>query len=463
MILKHKLKEEPGFQYVVEAIETMSAVGQHRLLEQPWLTDPHAINQEFDRIEQALRLLPTQAFTNVRHQLMQLRDLSGTFHSLHRHVLINEVELFEVKRFAQIFGITIRALESEQALSLLQGDPLSLNSRLQEVFALLDPDNTGMAHFYIYDSYDSRLAPIRKAFKASNGEDADLFAQQQEIEKEILLRLGDQLADYAEELTEALHQMGYLDFLLAKAVLVDEWQLCRPTIAAHEYRISQLFNPRLKSRLESQKLRYQPIDITLQPGVCLITGANMAGKTVLLKTIGVAQLMMQFGMYVPASQSQMVLVDDVLFCIGDEQNEMNGLSSFASEIIKISDAVSRAEKEHLLILIDEPARTTNPIEGKAIVQSLASLLEKQTSVTMITTHYSHLALPCRKLRVKGFVRNMSDQPLTPQNINLFMDYSLLPDNSEEVPQEALSIASILNCNQQLLDTAHSFLEETTAK
>lgn len=463
MILKHKLKEEPGFLYVAEAIETMSAVGQHRLMEQTWLTDAQSINQEFDRTEQALRLIPTQAFTTVRHQLMQLRDLSGTFRSLQNHILINEVELFEVKRFAQIFGITVQALESENAMNLLDGDTAVLDAKLKEVFSLLDPDHTGMAHFYIYDSYDPRLAPIRKALKASNGEDAELFAQQQEIEKEILVQLGDRLATYADALSEALHQMGYLDFLLAKAVLVEQWHLCRPIVGTNEYNISQLFNPRLKSRLESQKLRYQPVDIVLKHGVCLITGANMAGKTVLLKTVGVAQLMMQFGMFVPASHAEMALVDDVLFCIGDEQNEMNGLSSFASEIIKISDAVSRAEKEKMLILIDEPARTTNPIEGKAIVQSLASLLENQPSFTMVTTHYSHLGLPCRKLRVKGFVRDMSDQPLTPQNINLFMDYSLLPDNSEEVPQEALSIASILNCNHQLISTAHAFLQSTTDK
>ena len=222
---------------------------------------------------------------------------------------------------------------------------------------------------------------------------------------------------------------------------------------AHGPSLQGLWNPRLKARCEEQGLRYQPVDIELTPGVTLVTGANMAGKTVLLKTVGIAQLMMQFGMYVPAREAHMTLVDDVLFCIGDEQNEMNGLSSFASEILKISDAITRAESQRLLILIDEPARTTNPIEGKAIVQSLSTLLNGQSSITLVTTHYSQLALPCRKLRVRGFDERLSTLPLTPQNINHFMDYSLLPDTSEEVPQEALRIAAILGCHPGLIAEA----------
>ena len=475
MNVRSKLKDEPGFQYVVDAVETMSPVGQRMLMEQQWLCSAEAIEREHDNIDMALRLLPTRAFTTVRHQLMQLRDLSGTFRSLHSHVLLNEVELFEIKRFAQITLAAHKALQESGEWRVESGEKATANndlrsnstlhsplSTLMEAFDLLDPDGTGMAHFYIYDSYDARLAPLRKALKASGGEDADLFAQMQEVEKEVLARLSDQLVPFAPMLTQALNQMGYLDLLLAKAVLTNQWHLTRPTIHSSLSTLSNtlhaLFNPRLKAHCEAQGLRYQPVDISLREGVCLITGANMAGKTVLLKTVGIAQMMLQFGLFVPAQEAEMTLVDDVLFCIGDEQNEMNGLSSFASEIIKISDAVSRAEQQRLLILIDEPARTTNPLEGKAIVQSLATLLQGQHSLSLITTHYSQLGLDCRRLRVRGFVETLSDQPLTPQNINRFMDYSLLEDNSDDVPQEALRIASILGCHPRLLDTARSFIE-----
>ena len=179
----------------------------------------------------------------------------------------------------------------------------------------------------------------------------------------------------------------------------------------------------------------------------------MAGKTVLLKSVGTAQVMAQCGMFVPAGEAVVTLVDDVVTSIGDDQDEMNGLSSYASEIIKISNILQRCRKEILLVLIDEPARTTNPVEGKALVQAIAAILEHEASVTLITTHYSGLGVQCRRLRVKGFVEGMADVPITPQNINLFIDYSLDEDENDNVPQEALRIADILGCDREMTSLA----------
>ena len=79
------------------------------------------------------------------------------------------------------------------------------------------------------------------------------------------------------------------------------------------------------------------------------------------------------------------------------------------------------------------------------------------SVTLITTHYSQLGLGCRRLRVKGFVEDMVGGELTPQNINRFMDYSLVADDSDEVPHEALRIAAILGCDEEMIAQALGFV------
>ena len=183
----------------------------------------------------------------------------------------------------------------------------------------------------------------------------------------------------------------------------------------------------------------------------------MAGKTVLLKSVGLAQMMYQFGFPLPTGSCCLQPVDDVVFCIGDEQNEMNGLSSFASEITRISEVLYRSQQERLLVLIDEPARTTNPVEGKALVQALATIMDSRDSVTLVTTHYSQLGLACRRLRVKGFVEELVDTPLTAENINRFIDYSLVEDDSDEVPHEALRIAEMLSCHPDLVSSARQFL------
>lgn len=448
-------------------MEFMSAAGRRRMMEQPLLTQATAIDTEQDSVL-ALRAVlnddsQTLALNKLRHQLMQLHDLHKTFSSLGSHVILEEVELFETKNFSHICEYARQALE---AMSLAERFPLP---DLREVFDLLDPDHTGIPNFYIYDSYDSRLTPLRHQMKeCDESEMAALLAEQNVIQLEVITRLCDQLYPYAGKLAKAMEQMAYIDFTLARAVLSEAWNLATPAkqpsssdspalkhSSIHTYK--QLFNPRLKQHNESVGLRYQPVDIDITEGVTLITGANMAGKTVLLKSVGTAQLMYQFGFHIPCSQAVMEPVDDVVFCIGDEQNEMNGLSSFAAEITRISDVVRRSREERLLVLIDEPARTTNPIEGKALVQSIATLMQSRSSLTLITTHYSQLGVACRRLRVKGFVEEMVDMPLTAQNINRFIDYSLIPDESDEVPQEALRIAEMLSCDPDLIATARQFL------
>ena len=456
MKIRDLIKHEAGFQYIIESMEFMSSAGRRRMLDSVFETRSDTLRDEWERLERAIAVTreyqQKKPYIDLRHCLMQLHDLHSTLTSLGNRTPLNEVELFEIKNLSQQCGMARGALAG---LGLADMLPLPDTT---EVSGLLDPDRTGIANFYIYDSYDARLAPLRRelaALQVSQGDPqriSDLLAYQNEIQQEVCLRLTDQLHPWTATLADALEQMAYTDYLLAKAQLAIGWNLARPEIG-EETVYEGLFNPRLKRRNEANHLRYQPVDIVLRPGVCLITGANMAGKTVLLKSVGVAQTMAQCGMYVPADKATVRLVEGIVTSIGDEQDEMNGLSSYAAEIIKISDILRESREHSLLVLIDEPARTTNPVEGKALVQALTTLLERNSSVTLVTTHYSGLGTRCRRLRVKGFVETMADMPINPQNINRFIDYSLVEDQSDTVPHEALRIAAILGCDEELVATA----------
>lgn len=456
------MKQDAGFQYVIDNMELMSAAGRRAMLDTEFSTDSAWLEAEWERTETAIAAVNKykykKPYIDLRHCLMCLHDLHGTLVSLAAHTPLNEVELFEVKNLAQLNRTAKGAIEG---LGMAEMLPLPCTD---EVFNLLDPDHTGIANFYIYDSYDQRLAPLRRelnALQTSGGDPArisELLAMQNDIQAEVCLHLSDELTRWCDTLTDALNQLAYTDLLLAKAELAISWNMTRPSIGSRmEY--EALVNPRLKQRNESMGLRYQPVDLILERGVCLITGANMAGKTVLLKSVATAQTMAQCGMFVPAAKARVMLMDGVSTSIGDDQDEMNGLSSYASEIIKISNIVADSRRRNLLVLIDEPARTTNPVEGKALVQAILEMLEGLPSVTLVTTHYSGLGNSCRRLRVKGFVEGMSDLPLNPQNINRFIDYSLQEDTSDEVPHEALRIASILGCDTALLDAARRHLGE----
>ena len=446
MRIKELIKNDAGFLFIIDSLDIQSAAGRRHMLNTEFSNDPTVLETEWSRLAEAIRATNDidnrRYYIDLRHCLMCLHDLSGTFTSLANRTPLNEVELFEIKNLCYM---------SKAAATAIQG--LSLTSTLplpdcSAVFNLLDPDHTGIANFYIYDSYDIRLAPLRRelnALQTSGGDPmriSNLLAEQSEIQNEVCLRLTDQLHPYVDTLVNTLSQMAYADGLLARAKQAIEWELVRPAIG-DVTRYTHIFNPRLKQRNLSQKLRYQPVSIEIRPGVCLITGANMAGKTVLLKSVGTAQMMAQCGMYVPAEE---------------DQDEMNGLSSYASEIIKISNILADCRQRELLVLIDEPARTTNPVEGKALVQAIIKILEQQPSFTLITTHYDQLGSNCRRLRVKGFVEDMENIPLTPQSINRFIDYSLTEDQSDNVPHEALRIASILQCDPEMIALASAQIQ-----
>ncbi len=456
MKIKDLIKQDAGFQYVIDSMEFMSAAGRRKMLNTEFCADTDVLNAEWERLGRAIQAVNEfkykKPYIELRHCLMQLHDLQGTLSNLANHTTLNEVELFEIKNLAQLTQIASGAIAN---LGLTDMLPLP---QTNEVFALLDPDHTGIANFYIYDSYDPRLTPLRRelnVLQTSEGDPvriSELLAEQNEIQNMVCVNLSDQLTRWTDLLVTAMEQMAYIDFLFANAELAIQWNLTRPTVGDHiEYK--GLVNPRLKERNEKANLRYQPVDVALHSGVTLVTGANMAGKTVLLKSVGTSQLMAQCGMYTPASMAVIKLVNGVVTSIGDDQDEMNGLSSYAAEIIKISDILSTCREKKMLVLIDEPARTTNPVEGKALVQAIITILEQEPSVSLITTHYGQLGSTCRRLRVRGFVEDMADVPLTPQNISRFIDYSLTDDQADDVPHEALRIADILGCDSRMIDLA----------
>ena len=110
-------------------------------------------------------------------------------------------------------------------------------------------------------------------------------------------------------------------------------------------------------------------------------------------------------------------------------------------------------------MIDELARTTNPTEGKAIVNAVLDFLTGKGVRSLITSHYSGIKAGCKKMRVKGFIKDKTDGRLTINNINEFIDYSLIEETQDSVPHEAMRIARILGVDEELLDKAENYLEQ----
>lgn len=437
---------------MVDRLDIQSGVGRRMLLASELMTAKENVEREQSNLQHVFDLLGNNSapasVDRIRVKLAQIRDIKGTLKNLERGQVLDDIELFEVKHFA-IVANEIREIANSKGIS-----PIEFPS-LEGAIALLDPDGNRIPSFYIYDAYSAELAAIRKEIK-NQPTDSDinhLLEKANAIEDTIRERLSTELAAMVDLMKKSLEHTGKLDILIAKARQAKELQLVRPAISDRITSYQGIFNPQLKELLEQQGKRYQPVDISLDRSICLITGANMAGKTVMLKTVALSQYLCQLGFFVPAAKASVCLVNRIMTSIGDEQSELKGLSAFAAEILKISHIVAAARSDKkLLVLIDELARTTNPTEGKAIVSATANMLNGMGIRGIITTHYSGVRTDCHRLRVRGFIDSIAET-VTIDNLSSFIDYSLVDDDSGIVPQEALRIASLLGVDPELVDLA----------
>ena len=449
MQLKNVIDSPCALRAMLDSLDLQSTMARRRLLEMEMLTDAHDIGRSYDTLRHFARFLATAHHTRVttlQFKLQALKDIGTTLNNLDRHAVLDDIELFEVKHLALLAG-DVNEILREHGLEQVVPVP-----SLDEVVTILDPDGLKIASFYIYDSYCGRLKELRAEMRRQPERNDELLLEASEIERTVRADLSKRLQPFAAALAQALTALAHIDIYLAKATQMTQLGLCFPTISRDgTSRFEGMFHPRVKAALEAGGRSFQPIDITYGLKPTLITGANMGGKTVVLKTLTLCQYLFQFGFGIPAASAAMDIKSHIFFCIGDEQSVEKGLSSFAAEMKNI-DAVIKASRHErkLLALIDEPARTTNPTEGTALVAALLKVLAHASMSLILTTHYDIEPGEARCLRVKGFE-------------NGTMNYSLVEVHDGEVPHEALNIAQSLDIDPQWIALARDIVNSTTTK
>ena len=121
----------------------------------------------------------------------------------------------------------------------------------------------------------------------------------------------------------------------------------------------------------------------------VISGPNTGGKTVALKTLGLAALLHQCGLRPPADAAALPVFDNVLADIGDRQSIEMSLSTFSGHLRTLVEILDSATARSL-VLLDEVAAGTDPEEGSALAQALVARLARQARLTVVTTHYAEL-------------------------------------------------------------------------
>ena len=186
----------------------------------------------------------------------------------------------------------------------------------------------------------------------------------------------------------------------------------------------------------------------------IITGSNTGGKTVVLKTIGLAILMAKSGLDVGATSAKIYMFDKVLADIGDEQNILQNLSTFSAHLKNINNIINEAT-ENSLILFDEICSGTDPVEGEALAESILTYIQKLKAFSISTTHFS-------SLKNLAFInKNFLNASVTFDNNTLKPTYKLLLG----IPglSHAINIASNLGLNQEIIEKANEIINNKQNK
>ena len=449
MLFKNAFEQQPSLRFVYERLQFNSALGRQHLLNLPFCTDDAQLTAEFDHLETFTALLRDESLrpvlSHLGQQIHQLNNIAPTLLSLENGAVLDDIQLFEIKKTAILTDVIAQDV-SKLGISWLTYEPMG------EVIHLLDPEQTHIPHFYVYSAYDEELACLREKMKTSrDSQETETYRfQAQEIEDRLRAELSEKLRPFSRALSLNLRNTASIDLLTAKARLALEWGACKPQIG-DRHDLKMLTNPEIAATLEQKGRKFQPVSIAFGRETVLITGANMAGKSVLLQSLSLAQHLFQFGFFLPAESATLPIVDEVITSIGDRQSALSGLSSFAVEVLTIDRIIKTArDGKRVLALVDELARTTNPDEGRRMVNGFIRLSRKLGLTAVVTTHYSGLDVECKRLRVKGLRIPEGTDSLSIGHIADYMDYTLTETRDDEVPKEAFTIARLLHIDEEFL-------------
>jgi len=230
----------------------------------------------------------------------------------------------------------------------------------------------------------------------------DLEGRERDLEREVLMALSNQVGEEAEALA-GLHQVLLrLDAGLARARYGQWLGAVRPELAAEPeapFELRDLRHPLLLWQHKRQGGHpVVPVSLVVAPElrVVAITGPNTGGKTVTLKSVGLAALMARAGLFLPCSGTpRLPWCAQVLADIGDEQSLQQNLSTFSGHIRRIARILealpgSGAAGGAALVLLDEVGAGTDPLEGSALATALLKHLADRARLTIATTHFGEL-------------------------------------------------------------------------
>lgn len=379
----------------------------------------------------ALKRLELEAGLNGR-ELSDILRVLATTHEVERFfekVEEEEIALMRVPRLVEklesIPEVT-KALEAsiredgyvlDSASPTLHGIRVGIQKTEQEIRRQMDQYLTGKNAQYLSDTIitirnDRYVLPVKAEYKSVFGgtvHDQSATGQTLFMEPQAVVNLNNKLREYQVQekreverilwelsqklmpYTNPLHQNHYvlarLDVVNAKAQYANEIKATEPIIDRQNHvALWKAWHP----LLDRERAVANDIILGEEYQAIVITGPNTGGKTILLKTVGVIQLMAQMGLYIPAGENSRVGIFTEIFAdIGDEQSIDQNLSTFSSHMSNIVSILKQINDKSL-VLIDEIGSGTDPQEGSSLAIAILDYIASKQSYVIASTHYPEL-------------------------------------------------------------------------
>ena len=321
-----------------------------------------------------------------------------------------------------------------------------------------------------YMSVTFGLAPT-EVLQEINKRMDNLISAIEEEELKVREQLSAEIHKWEEVLLGNCGRIGKLDVTMAKALYAKARNCVMPEIVTeHILEFTDGRHLQVEEITKSKGGEYCPVSLSLKDGVTCITGANMGGKTVSLKLTGMIAILAQYGYFVPAEKARVGLSNFMQILIGDSQSIERGLSSFGSEMEELKEIMDNA-KDRSLLLIDEIASGTNPVEGLALTKSIVDYLKEQNFISLITTHFETVTddEDIVNMQVTGLANadfNKLNKEIRYANrrerigiIQRYMDYRLREvGRKQEIPKDALNIAKMLGIDNTIIEKAKQYIK-----
>lgn len=472
-------RENIGFQYILECLHPSSPYGEElvRQLRPYTPQEQPELKRQLGNIQRVLDGEESCGKTIQRmlRVFMGLKMIRNTAEKCGETAL-NEIELFELKRFLLKTQELLPLYQELQAVFDLEG--INLEDTV-DALDILDPEQNRVASFFLPDGYTPTLLALRKEKREleerlrrlPQGEEKErllprrawVVAEEEMEENRIRQELSAALRPHIPSILRNMQAIGEMDLTLEKARLARRYGGTMPTFTKDRLTMENMVNPRIVDLLAESGKTFTPVSIALEKGATVITGANMGGKSVALKTIALNILLTHCGFF-PFAQTAAVPIFDSMHIISEDLESVDrGLSSFGGEMVRFNQVVGQLDFGFAFVLLDEFARGTNPDEGAAIVQAVTQYLNRRDAITVLATHYDNVAshgrahyqvIGLKELDVEALRRELValDGQAGVERISQHMNYGLYRvEGEQDCPRDALNICRLLGMAPELLD------------